>query len=159
WLLLGSLICGLGMANHHILGFAALGLVIWAIWRSPRLLLHGELAIGCVMALLIGLLPYAYMLWAARRNVPVRWGETTTLDSLWAHVSRRQYFGSDPGNDQGVMTIALMVGRLYYALRWWAEQFTPAIILLLIPGLIWLGRRRSFRRWLWMFVLMTACCG
>ncbi len=159
WLVGGSLLAGLGMANHHLLGFAILAMALWVVWELPALLRNQRVVLRCAVAFTLGLLPYAYPLWAARRAVPVRWGETTTLSALWDHVTRRQYKGTDPGNDQAQMTTALMAGRVYYGLRWEVREFTPLLAPFLMAGLVWLWRRKCKRIWLGLTIALAICCG
>jgi tetratricopeptide (TPR) repeat protein len=159
WLFLGSIVFGLGMANHHLIGFAGLALVLWGIYQDPRLLLRGSLIFRCVVGVMIGLVPYWYLLWAGGRDVPVNWGETGTLHSAWQHITRGQYKSDDPVEYVVPMTTLLMVGRLYYALRWIINDFTPLLLPILIAGIVWLYRRRSMRRILGMCLVIMFLSG
>lgn len=159
WLCAASLLFGLGMANHHIIGFAALGLGLWALILAPRLMLEWRLMLRCGFAFAVGLLPYAYMLGAAQRDVPVKWGETTTLATLWEHVSRGQYKSAHPIEAQVSLTAGLVVGRLYYGLRWMTNELTVAMIPLLVAGIGYLRRRRSNRPWLLLAILAFMSSG
>ena len=159
WLSWAALAFGVGMSNHHILGFAALGIVFWALIVQPRLILAGPLAIRCVLLAMLGLVPYAYLLWAARRDVPVRWGEATNLAGLWEHVSRGQY-KSDHSIDAPIpMTAGLLVARQLYGLRWLVRQYTPCLVPLAVAGMVWLWRRRGRRVWFWWTISLGLCCG
>ena len=159
WLLWGALCFGLGMSNHHLLGFAALGLAIWGVAIQVRLLLDWRLAVMCVLLFLIGLLPYFYLVWAAQRDVPVKWGETTNLAGVWEHASRGQYKSDTPVRARIPMTGGLMAARLFYGLRWEVHQFTPLLAPLLLAGLIWLWRRKNRRIWFWWTLTLGFCCG
>lgn len=159
WLLWGALLFGLGMCNHHILGFAALGLVIWAVAIETKLLLDWRLIVKCIFVFLIGLLPYFYLMWAARRNVPVNWGETKTLAGVWEHASRGQYKSDAPIDAPIPKTAGLMAARMFYGLRWEVRQFTPVLAPLLMAGLIWLWRRKNWRVWFWWTITLSLCCG
>jgi tetratricopeptide (TPR) repeat protein len=159
WLLWGSLVLGLGMANHHTMGFAGLGVLLWAVAYRPALLRDGRLASKCIALLIVGLAPYAYLLWAGGRDVPVKWGETSTLAGLWEHVSRGQYKSDSSIEAKVPLTAGRLASRYYYGLRWEAEQFSMWLVPLLVAGMVWLWRRRSRRVWFWWTVLLGVCCG
>jgi len=159
WLLWGSLVFGLGMANHHTIGFAGLGLVVWAVACHPGLLRDRRLASKCVALAVVGLAPYAYLLWAGARDVPVKWGETSTLAAVWEHVSRGQYKSESSVEAQVPLTAGLLASRYYYGLRWEAEQFTVWLTPLIVAGMVWLWRRKGRRAWFWWTALLGLCCG
>jgi len=159
WLSWASFCFGLGMSNHHILGFAALGIVLWALIVQPRLVLAWRLAIRCVLLVALGLVSYVYLFWAARRDVPVRWGETSTLAGLWEHVSRGQY-KSDHSIDAPIpVTAGLLAARQFYGLRWLVRQYTPYLVPLAVAGMVWLWRRGKRRVWFWWTLILGLCCG
>lgn len=155
WLVGASLLFGLGMSNHHILGFAALACALWILAQVPSYLRDGRLIATCLICFVVGLAPYAYLLWAGHRSAPVNWGEVTSLSALIEHASRGQYRSPNPIEAPVPMTAALFVGRCYYALRWVFQELTPVIVPFVAAGLFWLKRpsRRHLYRWvLWMLV-------
>lgn len=159
WLLWGSLALGLGISNHHIIGLAAVGLGIWAVIRSPRLLLDYRLIARCALMFALGLTPYLYLLWAGGRDVPVKWGETATISAAWEHVSRGQYKSEHPVEAQIPLTLGGYFGRLYYLARWEFTQFTPILMPLIAAGVVWLWRRRGRRSIFWLTVIAGATSG
>lgn len=165
WLVWGALVFGLGMANHHILGFAALGLSLWAVMRCPALLRDWRLVSKCLVLFVVGCLPYLYLLWAAQRDVPVKWGETTTLSAVWEHASRGQYKSDNPIEAQIPLTAGLLAAKFYYGVTWEVRQFTPILMPLLAAGMVWLWRGRGRRLWrkgrtlFWWTILLGLCCG
>ena len=159
WLLIGSLLVGLGMANHHIIGFTALALAVWVVVSAPHLLRRYLLAVKCVLVLVIGLLPYAYMIWAARRHTPMNWGETTTIAALWEHVSRGQYYSDSSIDAKMPRSLTHFLFHGFYIARWIAREYTYFAIPLLMLGLGWLCRHRRLRSWLWLTVLLFFCSG
>ena len=165
WLIWASWVFGLGMANHHILGFTALGLGVWALIRSPGLLRNARLLLTCIAVFFIGLLPYVYLLWAGQRDVPVRWGETDSLAAVWEHASRGQYKSDKPEAvptpraGQSPRAAGILAGRFYYGIRWQVRQFTPILTPILVAGMVWLWRRRSRRPFFWLVVIVGFCCG
>lgn len=159
WLLACAVTFGLGMSNHHTIGFAALGLVAWAIWVSPSLIRRIDLALGCVLALCVGLLPYAYFPIAARRDVPVNWGETSTVAGIWEHVSRGQYKSEHPIDVVPPDSIAQVANEQFYTARWIAQHTTPPGLVVLALGIVWLARRAAFRHWLILATLLAFTVG
>lgn len=157
WLVGGSLLFGLGMCNHHILGFAALGLLLWALATDSSLVQRGQLAASCIACAALGLVPYVYLLWAGRRDVPVNWGEINSLAGMWEHVSRGQYFSDHPIEAPLVRTAALQGARLYYGLRWLTTEFTVALVPCIGAGFwrLWRDQRPLA---IWTLALGT-CCG
>ncbi len=157
-LFFAALLFGLGMTNHHILGFAALGCGLWALWVDPCLIRRGRVIGPCALFFITGLIPYVYLPWAARRDVPVKWGETTTISQIWEHVARGQYKG---GIDEAPvpMTIGLITGRLDYAVRWMSRQWTPVLIPFLLIGLVALRHRRVHRDLCSLVLLSLFACG
>lgn len=86
-----GLVAGLGMSNHLTCTLLApvglLGVVRAA--REDRPVLAPVLAIA---GLVIGLLPYAYLL--AAPDTPLSWGTARTLDDLVGFMTRRDYGGA-----------------------------------------------------------------
>jgi Flp pilus assembly protein TadD len=90
-LIVGSLLMGLGMSNHHLIALAGLALVIWAFVHRPALVRRWRLGLLCVLMFMLGLLPYLYLPLRAREAPPVNWGDPSTPQRFWEHVTRHQY--------------------------------------------------------------------
>src|SRR6266540_5400209 len=88
--LYGAALCGgLGLANHQtivLLGPA----VLYLLWRRRRVL-SPRLLLGAAGALLLGLLPYAYIPWAASRGPAWNWGGVASLNDLAGRLLRSDY--------------------------------------------------------------------
>lgn len=85
-------VAGLGLANHAtIVLLAPIGL--WGAVRGARESGRAALAtLAGLLALAIGLTPYAYLVWAARApEGHVLWGETADLRGLVHHMLRSEY--------------------------------------------------------------------
>jgi hypothetical protein len=85
-------VAGLGLANHaSVVLLAPIGL--WGAVRGARESGRAAAAtLAGLLALVVGLSPYAYLVWAAR--VPdghVLWGETGNLRGLVRHMLRSEY--------------------------------------------------------------------
>jgi hypothetical protein len=89
-LYLGSLLIGLGGANHHTFALLAAPIGLWALFVA-RHELSVPVVAGCLGLLALGLLPYLYLPLAARHPPLETWGNTATLDGFLTHVLRREY--------------------------------------------------------------------
>lgn len=158
WLCWAALIFGLGISNHHLMGFVALGFGVWALWTSPMLIRRTS-TIGLSAALfLIGLSPYAYLPWAGSRDVPLNWGETNTLEKTWQHVTRAQYKGGHEAAPVP-LTAGLLAGQLDYGCRWLTRQWTPALMPVILLGMAALRGQRRHRGLASFVVIPAIACG
>jgi hypothetical protein len=91
YLIAAALVSGLALSNHLtivLLGPATLGL----LWRHrDRLLRRPRVVAWCAGALLLGLLPYASIPWAAARHPFLSWGDVRSVSDLVALFLRRDY--------------------------------------------------------------------
>jgi hypothetical protein len=87
-----ALVAGLGIANQHTcVLLAPVGLCGAARGLRETQRSRGAVALGGVVALGIGLLPYAYLLVASASGVS--WGAPKTLADVLAHFTRADYGG------------------------------------------------------------------
>ena len=72
--------------------FAMLGLIILLVlkWRRADL----KIVFLVPVAVILGLLPYAYMPAASSTNPPMNWGYTSTPEGFFYSINRTQYAGS-----------------------------------------------------------------
>jgi tetratricopeptide (TPR) repeat protein len=72
--------------------FAMLGLIILLVlkWRRTDL----KIVLLVPVAVILGLLPYAYMPFASSTNPPMNWGYTSTPEGFFYSINRTQYAGS-----------------------------------------------------------------
>jgi len=90
----GAFFSGLALANQQtivLLGPA----VLFVVWRRRDALLRGrwQTIAPTSLAFLLGLLPYAYLPWAAARHPLWNWGDASSAANFIAVVTR-QHFGS-----------------------------------------------------------------
>lgn len=82
---------GLALANHHtivLLGPA----VCFLLWQRRSLFLTKPHAILlCGLTFLLGLTPYAYVLWASGHQPPYNWGAVSSFSDLLALITRQSY--------------------------------------------------------------------
>ena len=124
--------------------FAMLGLVVLLVlkWRRTDL----RIVLLVPLAVILGLVPYAYMPFASSTNPPMNWGYTSTPEGFFYSINRTQYAGSlsdlivrtlgkgmgtapekppEPEDPERVSTLEL--GREFTSFYWrkLGENFTP----------------------------------
>src|SRR5438552_1716272 len=89
-----AFIAGLALTNQHtivLLGPA----VCFLLWRHRAILLaRPRIVIVCAAAFLVGLVPYAYVPWAAARHPAHNWGGVSSFSDFIALVTRREAYSS-----------------------------------------------------------------
>jgi hypothetical protein len=85
-----ALVSGLALSNHHTSVFVIAPFGAYLLWRA-RMLLDARLVALVAGAGLVGLLPYAYLPWAAARHPAVAFGDPSTWSGFWAHLLRQEY--------------------------------------------------------------------
>ena len=91
FLVAAAFVGGLALTNHQtiVLLGPACCFVLWqgraVLWRRPQIFAM------CIAAFLLGLLPYAYVPWAAARHPVLNWGGVSSLRDLAALIARRSY--------------------------------------------------------------------
>lgn len=91
YLILASLCFGLGVANHLTI-VCLIPAVLLVLWRRRSCLTaKPRLVVAAAVAGIIGVLPYAYLPWAASHHPYLNWGETTSWKGLVVHFLRRDY--------------------------------------------------------------------
>ena len=124
-LVVASVFMGLGMSNHHTIALAGLALVAWIIILQPGLLKRWRLALGCGRMFLIGLLPYLYLPVRARANPPINWGNPSTVQQFWQHVTRYQYGAVGPMKTAEPRSIARFGRQMGYVAESICDDLTP----------------------------------
>ncbi len=110
-----------------------------AVGRTLAALPRRRVTWLALLCLLAGLSVYAYLPLRAAQQPLLNWGDPSTLERLWWHVTAKQYrvnlFSSSPGR----------IGeQLVFGLGLWARQFTP--LGLAVAGLgLWALWRRDRR--------------
>ncbi|MEM8998391.1 MAG: DUF2723 domain-containing protein, partial [Acidobacteriota bacterium] len=83
-------------------------LALVALVLVQRRLRHWRLGLMILPAVVLGLLPYAYMPLASATNPPMNWGYTQTADGFYYSVNRTPYRG--PLSEQLMGTLGRIVG-------------------------------------------------
>ncbi len=89
------------------LSYLVVTVVIVALWIR-RFQLRWKLIAFLPLAILVGLLPYAYLPVASATNPPMNWGYTRTADGFFGSFNRSQYRGTL--SDQSLRLLAKIVG-------------------------------------------------
>lgn len=138
WLVAAAACTGLGMANQQTIALLAPA-VIYVLWLERAVLARRPaLVAACVLALLAGLLPYAYLPWAAAREPMFNWGAVASAEDFVRLVLRADYgtghliaggtehAGGQPGDRVLVLLAAFtpLQGTLLAAGAWaaWQQQ-------------------------------------
>lgn len=137
WFYLTALVFGLGAGNHlSVLHLLPASLVLLGVReRGLKRWLVASVEATCWFAL--GLLLYLYLPLRAAQHPSLNWGDPSTWERFWAHVTARgyrEYMFALPWKEVG--TLALKYGEFT------AWQF-PGIIVLSLWGLICLLRREK----------------
>jgi hypothetical protein len=88
YLVAGAFVGGLGLANHQTIVLIAPA-VLCLTWRG--FLRRPRLIAACLAAMGAGMLPYAYIPWAAARHPFLNWGDVASVQDFVALVSRADY--------------------------------------------------------------------
>lgn len=141
WLYAGAFVFGLALGAHHVtvaLTAPALATIVYSTAGSGffkgRRLLH-----ACLLAAAGVLSAYLYLPLAASRHPVLNWGDPSTLQRLWWHVTGRQYqvfFAFSPGQ-MGAEGFQFLKKLAREFGPWWA----PAGVALAALGLGSLFRR------------------
>jgi hypothetical protein len=89
FLVAAALCGGLGAANHLTIIFL-IPFVLVVMWRR-RASITAQTVLLCLAAVMVGLLPYLYIPWAASRHPFVNWGGVSSAHDLLRHFLRSDY--------------------------------------------------------------------
>src|SRR5438270_1513790 len=139
FLIAAFFVAGLAITNHQtiVLLAPAFAFVLWQ--RRSRLCLR-LFALGLI-AFVIGLLPYAYIPWAASHHPVYNWGNVSSFHDFVALITRRSY-----GSSRLISTPGYTGGSP------WMRIAALGVSFGLVNGLlIILGAVRAFREARWYF--------
>lgn len=157
-LVLASFLLGLGMSNHQTIGYIGVAVAAWLLLRHPYLIRRWKVVLTSTAAFLLGLLPYMYIPIRANADPPINWGNAQTAFATWDHVSRRQYRTADDRDslDQARTWSQHRLGQLRLISRYCGGEYTHAMLIAAVPGLLIMLKRR-FRWFLLLWLLLVAC--
>jgi hypothetical protein len=138
---------GLALTNHQtiVLLGPAICLALWpgraAIFARPSIL------VWCLIAFLLGLLPYLYVPWASSHHPAYNWGNVSSARDLFDLIRRKSYGSlrlvSTPGYSGGSG-----FDRIFALIR----SFGPLFAVLIVPAVI---RAYQQCRWYLWFCLVA----
>lgn len=91
-LVLAVFCCALGATNHTFMALYGVVLAGWAIVRQPSLLRRPAVIGAGAAAVVVGLLPYAYLPLRSRAEPALDWGDPETTSRFVDVVLRRQFW-------------------------------------------------------------------
>ncbi len=84
-------VAGLGLTNHQTIVLIGPAFC-FVLWRQREILrAHPQVLLVGMVAFVIGLVPYGYVLWAAARHPAYSWGNVSSLHDLIGLITRRSY--------------------------------------------------------------------
>lgn len=86
-----SIVMGLSIGNHHLMFMIGAPLIIFVLIAKPKILFNFPLITKIVLFFLLGLSIYLFIPIRASMHPDINWGNATTWQSFWDHVSRRVY--------------------------------------------------------------------
>lgn len=152
FLVAAAFVCGLALSNHMtivLLGPA----ILFVVWRHRDVLFaRPRLVALCAGVVLLGLLPYAYIPWAASRHPYLNTGTVSSFSQLVSLVTRADY-----GSRQLVAEAANAGGTFDERVIALTRSFTPVEGLLIVLGVVAaFGRLRTY---LWFTAIAFAVAG
>jgi Protein O-mannosyl-transferase TMEM260-like len=142
-LALASLVAGLGISNYPPFGLLAPGVLFYVYRfekRSGRKLWN---KLWMILLILASLLPYALLPIRANSDPLLNWGNPSSCESFWKHISAAQYkiFLGSPN-----------FKLLSNAFSLWWDQWPAPIWLLILPGIVFLWKYRRNEFYLFLFI-------
>ncbi len=92
-LILAAFVCGLGASNHLEMGVSGLAIGVFVLASEPAIVRRWRVVAGCVLAGVVGLLPYLYLPLRARAHPLLDWGHPVTPSSFVSVVLRSDFWG------------------------------------------------------------------
>lgn len=90
-LVFAAFVSGLALSNHHtiVLLGPAVCFVLWQ--RRSAVLAKPHIILFCLIAFVLGLTPYVYVLWASGHQPVYNWGNVSTFSDLFGLITRQSY--------------------------------------------------------------------
>lgn len=86
-----ALITGLAFSNHHLAVLTPPFLLAVVVLCKPKTFCKPKTVILCIVFFCMGLLPYFYLMLAAKTDPYMNWGNPDSWQRLTDHVLRKQY--------------------------------------------------------------------
>ena len=140
-LYIAAFITGLSFTNHHLTVLIVPFLLMLVLLCKPKILLKPKTILFCILFLCIGLLPYFYLIIAAKTNPYMNWGNPDSWQSLLDHVLRKQY-----GDESMHMPHTLKRTLKHWQILWqWnRDQYTIWAVALIGIGIAYMAFKKRF---------------
>jgi len=139
-LVAGALVLGLGLAHHQTIVLLVPGLLgyLW-LARDGRSLGWSRF---CLLALALGLVPYAWIPWRAAQDPPLNWGNPDSPERFFWSLTRQGYGGVKLSQASGTQpAVAYHLEAWLRSLLTWQFPFLGTLLGVL-GGAVGLMRRR-----------------
>jgi Protein of unknown function (DUF2723) len=138
---------GLALTNHQtiVLLAPACCLVVWQC--RAVILARPTILVWCLIAFLLGLLPYLYVPWASAHHPAYNWGNVSSARDLFDLIRRKSY-----GSFHLVSTPGYSGGSGFDRVIALTASFGPLFAVAIVPGAI---RAYQRRRWYFWFSLIA----
>jgi 4-amino-4-deoxy-L-arabinose transferase-like glycosyltransferase len=146
FLILAALFGGLASSNHHTIVFLIPSILLLLWWHRDQLVKKPIVVAWCAGAIIVGLLPYLYILSEAAKDPALNWGNVRTFGQLLNHFLRAEY-GTGRLAAGGVAP-----GVPIERLTLFASSFLILEAVLLVVGVVAAYQRC---RWFLWFTLLT----
>lgn len=133
-----TIIYSLSLANHSTMYLFGPFILLYIFTTYPPIRKDFHVLGACLGLLIIGLLVHLYLPIRSRANPAMDWGNPETMQGFWSVFTRSQY--------QGTLTsersIVLFLWQVLEFARYTIWEFTPWVLLLAIPGIRLLYRKK-----------------
>jgi hypothetical protein len=147
FLITAAFVSGLALANQQTIVLTGPAVLFLLLGRRRELLARPRILAYSAVALAVGLLPYAYLPWAAARHPLQNWGDPTSAANFLAVITRKHF-----GSGQLVNAPQYQGGSALDRIAALGASFGVLAGLLLLWGAVESYRRR---RWYFWFSLMA----
>ncbi len=151
WLLVFAFLLGLGLANHHTLAPLGPAGLVFVLCREWHVILRWRVVLACVLLFAIPLALYFYLPLASSYGPFMDWGHPQTFRAMIDHISRGQYTSHYEPQPR---TLTSFVFQIVTLGRYYLDQFSPVVGVLLLIALPWALRNRNRKRAAWLFLAL-----
>lgn len=146
-----AFICGLALTHHITIAAFYPAILLGVLIKKPSIIKDIRLLTKLILAAVLPLLLYLYLPIRSAANPPTDWGNPETFKAMLNHITAKQYSGKL--FEHGFQGIEIQL-KAFLDLIF--KQFTPYLLVLVIPGIIFLFRKAwRFLLWLSIFLLIN----
>jgi hypothetical protein len=150
--LTGAWLMGMGLAHHVTMVYMLPAAFVLLLVRRPRFFISWQFPVACILGF-IPLLSYGYLIWANENTTGLPWGGVHDWDSVFAHMTGKQYRGF-----LTVKPLSSYYARIAVLPKIAEKQFLATGCVLLPMGAL-LVLRGAWRAWLFLVVYILLNIG